>query len=53
MKNYQPLSKPMGPGTLVGDMVDNHVKEKGLPPLKDELLDVLGSGDIALEGLFG
>jgi hypothetical protein len=45
--------KPMGPRTLVGDMVDNHVKEKGLPPLKDELLDVLGLGDIVFEGLFG
>jgi hypothetical protein len=34
-------------------MVDNHVKEKCLPPLKDELLDVLGLSDIVLKGLFG
>ncbi len=42
----------MGPRTLVGDMVDNHVKEKGLPPIKDEFLDVLSLDDIMLEGLF-
>jgi hypothetical protein len=34
-------------------MVDNHVKEKGLPPLEDELLDNLSLGDVILEGLFG
>jgi len=34
-------------------MVDNHVNEKGLPPLEDEFLDALGMGDTGLEGLFG
>ncbi len=43
----------MGRPTSVGNMVDNHVKEKCLPPLKDELLDVLGLSDIVLKGLFG
>jgi hypothetical protein len=33
--------------------VDNHVKEKGLSPPKDEFLDALGMGDVGLEGLFG
>jgi hypothetical protein len=43
----------MGPLTSVGYMVDNHVKEKGLPPLKNEFLDALGLGDVVLESLFG
>lgn len=34
-------------------MVENHVKEKGLPPLEDEFLDFLGLGDVRLKGLFG
>jgi hypothetical protein len=38
---------------LIGDMVENHVKEKGLPPPKDEFLDILGLGDVGLKGLFG
>ncbi len=33
--------------------MDNHVKEKGLPPPKDEFLDALGMGDARLKGLFG
>jgi hypothetical protein len=33
-------------------MVDNHVKEKGLPPSKDEFLDALGPSDNGLKGLF-
>ncbi len=36
----------MGPRTSIGDMVDNHVKEKGLPPLEDEFLDALSLGDL-------
>ncbi len=36
----------------VGDMVDNHVKENGLPPPKDEFLDALGLSDNGLKGLF-
>jgi hypothetical protein len=37
---------------LVGDMVDNHVKEKVLPPPEDEFLDALGPNDNGLKGLF-
>ncbi len=37
---------------VVRDMVDNHVKEKGLPPPKDEFLDALGPSDNGLKGLF-
>jgi hypothetical protein len=33
----------------IGDMVDNHAKEKGLPPQEDEFLDTLGLGDVGLK----
>jgi hypothetical protein len=47
------LFQANGTPYLIGDMVENHVKEKGLPPLEGEFLDILGLGDVRLEGLFG
>jgi hypothetical protein len=39
MKKLLTTFQANGNPYLIGDIVENHFKEKGLPPLEDEFLD--------------